>query len=134
MLVSTIYRVGEGNWLKSALTGGKVQVYAGAVPGTADAAPGGTKLAESAALTAGQMGVNAAGDLIISAITDSVIDTSGVPTYGRFLDASGNPLTQVTLKMAAAAGNAEGVLTDADDANATQILANRKLILNATLN
>ena len=133
MLVSTLYRVDEANWLKTELTGAIFEVYGGAVAATADAATAGAKLAASTALTAGQITANAAGDLTITAITDSVIDANGTPTHGRFIKNGGGVLTQVTLKMSAAAGSAEGVLTDADDANATQILANRKLTLNATL-
>lgn len=131
MLVDVGYKTVVSNALKAALeTGATVQVWAGPVPETPTVAPVGTKLAE-AAISASQVTVNAAGALVLGGVVDTAIDATGTPTFMRVVSSS--LAMQFTAKMAAGAGGAEVVLTDADESTATQILQNRKLTINLTL-
>lgn len=129
MLVDTAYNVTVGNAIKAALDSGAVaQVWGGAEPASSTATPTGTKLVESP-ITASQVSVNAAGEVLLTGITDNAADATGSPSFVRIVDASMN--IQLTAKMASntAAGTKEVVVTDQDDASATQILQNRKVVL-----
>lgn len=123
-LFNTAWRNLMGAAVQSALAAGATfQVWAtSTVPADADTAVTGTLLADGTAPTASYNSSTRV--LTLSGLSDTVINATGTPALLRIID-DGGARAQFTAKMSAASGSAEVVITDATDAAATQLLANR---------
>lgn len=94
------------------------------IPTTADATVTGTLLTDGP-ITGSNVTCNATTlVLTIGGLVDTAINATGAPNIIRIID-DGGARVQYTVKMAAAAGSAQLVITDSVNTSATELLQNR---------
>lgn len=123
MLETVGIKLAKAQAVRAAITSSsEFRVFSGSVPNNPASTPGGTVLADGP-INPALVTVSANALLTIGGLSDTQINASGTPTMLRVVTDSGT--MQFTCKMAGAAGDAEVVLTDPTDAQATQLLQNR---------
>lgn len=114
-------------------TGATFQVWNATIaPASADVTITGTLLAEGPVLGANLTCAPSTALMTLSGLTDSAINTTGTPNWLRIID-DGGARVQLTARMSAATGTAQVVITDTVDSAALQLLQNRALTTNLTL-